>query len=59
MRPCGSPPLLSLREVLTWVALITARLAVHAVVTARVEALHAAHLALLALPGALGHGLLA
>lgn len=44
---------------LTWVALVAACLAVGTVVTAGVEALNAVHLALLALPRALGHGLLA
>ena len=39
---------------LTWVALVAASLAVGAVVTAGAEALHTAHLALPALPRALG-----
>lgn len=50
------PVCMGLGEVLTWAALIGARLAVHAVVAAGVEAFHTAHLALPALPGALGHG---
>lgn len=53
------PPCIGLGEVLTWAALIAAGLAVHAVITAGVEALHSAYLALPALPGALGHGRLA
>lgn len=44
---------------LTWLVPVAARFAVHTVVAAGVEALHTAHLALLALPRALGYGLLA
>lgn len=57
--PHSSSAQAGLGELLTWAALVAAGLAVHAVVTAGVEAFHSAHLALPALPGALRHRQLA